>query len=376
MSGAQTDLTLEDTRDGAVLRFAGRLVVAGLAPLERAAAAVKARPGPIALDLSRVEALDTAGAWLLITLRDRLTAEGAQVTIEGTGPAEASLIETVEKALAKIEPAPPAPSGFLNWVAGVGEGVAGAWASFLDLLAFLGVTLARTAGLLVRPWRMRAAPLVHHMQEVGFNAFPIVFLMSFLIGIVLGFQGASQLQQFGAEVFVVTLIAVSLLRELGILLTAIIVAGRSGSAFAASIGSMKIREEIDAMRTLGLDPIEVLVVPRTLALLIMLPVLGFIANMAGLLGGGLMAWIELGVSPGMFVTRLYDTTGVWQLAIGMIKAPFFAIIIAVVGCWQGMLVGGSAESVGQRTTAAVVMAIFAVIIIDAVFSIFFSEMGL
>ena len=174
MSGAQTDLTLEDTRDGAVLRFAGRLVVAGLAPLERAAAAVKARPGPIAIDLSRVEALDTAGAWLLITLRDRLTAEGAQVTIEGTGPAEASLIETVEKALAKIEPAPPAPSGFLNWVAGVGEGVAGAWASFLDLLAFLGVTLARTAGLLVRPWRMRAAPLVHHMQEVGFNAFPIV----------------------------------------------------------------------------------------------------------------------------------------------------------------------------------------------------------
>lgn len=376
MCSTQTGLTLEDAREGAVLRFAGRLVVASLAPLERAAAAIPGRAGPIALDLSAVEALDTAGAWLVITLRDRLAAEGAQVELTGLDPAKAALVETVEKALAKIEPQPPEPSGFVHWVEGIGRGAVGAFATFVDLLAFFGVTLARTFGLLLRPWRMRAAPLVHHMQEVGFNAFPIVFLMAFLIGVVLGFQGASQLQQFGAEVFVVTLIAVSLLRELGILLTAIIVAGRSGSAFAASIGSMKIREEIDAMRTLGLDPIEVLVVPRLLALVIMLPVLGFVANMAGLLGGGLMAWITLGVSPGMFITRLYDTVGVWQLAIGMIKAPFFAVVIAVVGCWQGMLVGGSAESVGQRTTSAVVIAIFAVIIIDAVFSIFFSELGI
>ena len=210
------------------------------------------------------------------------------------------------------------------------------------------------------------------MEEVGFKAIPIVALMGFLIGVVLAFQGATQLKQFGAEIFVVELISISVLRELGILLTAIIVAGRSGSAFTASIGSMKVQEEIDAMRTLGLDPIEVLVIPRVVALLIMLPILGFIADIAALIGGGLMSWIDLGVSPGMFTTRLKENTGIWQFAIGMIKAPFFAVVIGVIACWQAMQVKGSAQSVGQRTTASVVQAIFMVIALDALFSIFFS----
>ncbi len=373
-ASAAPTLTPEDGSEGAVLRFAGRLVVTGLGPLEAAAARVRAS-GRMVLDLSGVEALDTAGAWLALRLKERLEAEGAQVEIRPGDPARAALLETVARAMPEPEDETPR-RGLRDRVEGVGRGTAGVVRIFVDLLGFLGLTLATLARTLVRPWRLRGASVVHHMQDAGFNAFPIVALMSFMIGVVLAFQGAAQLAQFGAEVFVVNLIAISLLRELGILLTAIIVAGRSGSAFAASIGSMKLREEIDAMRTLGLDPIEVLVLPRTLALLIMLPVLGFIANMAGLIGGGLMSWIELGVSPGMFVTRLYETTGVWQLAIGMIKAPFFAIIIAVVGCWQGMQVGGSAESVGQRTTAAVVMAIFMVMGTDAVFSIFFAELGL
>ena len=222
---------------------------------------------------------------------------------------------------------------------------------------------------------MRWTPLVHHMQATGLDAVPIVSLMAFLIGVVLAFQGAVQLRQFGAEVFVVELIAISILRELGILLTAIIVAGRSGAAFTSAIGSMKMREEIDAMRTLGLDPVEVLVVPRVLALIITLPILGFVADMAGLIGGALMAWVELGVSPGAFRTRLNETVGVWNYAIGLIKAPFFALIIGIVGCHQGFAVEGNAESLGRLTSRSVVISIFSVILADAVFSVFFSLVG-
>ena len=214
------------------------------------------------------------------------------------------------------------------------------------------------------------------MQEAGLNAIPIVGLMSFLIGIVLAFQGASQLQRFGAEVFVVNLVAISVLREIGVLMTAIIVAGRSGSAFTAQIGSMKVNEEVDAMRALGLDPIEVLILPRLLALMITLPLLTFIADLLGLLGGGLMAWIVLGISPGTFIERLNDAIGMWTFWVGMIKAPVFAATIALIGCYEGLQVGGSAESVGQRTTRAVVEAIFLVIVIDAVFSIFYQIVGI
>jgi len=199
--------------------------------------------------------------------------------------------------------------------------------------------------------------------------------MAFLIGIVLAFQGAAQLRQFGAEIFVVELIAISVLRELGILLTAIIVAGRSGAAFTAAIGSMKMREEIDAQRTLGLDPIEILVVPRVLALLITLPILGFVADVMGLVGGATMAWIELGISPGTFTTRLREEVDIWHALTGLIKAPFFALVIGIVGCHQGFAVGGNAESLGRLTSRSVVVSIFMVIVIDALFSIFFQLVG-
>jgi phospholipid/cholesterol/gamma-HCH transport system permease protein len=194
--------------------------------------------------------------------------------------------------------------------------------------------------------------------------------------VVLAFQGAAQLRQFGAEIFVVDLIAISILRELGILLTAIIVAGRTASAYTAAIGSMRMREELDAMRTLGLDPADVLFVPRILALLLMLPILGLVANVAGLLGGALMAWIELGISPAIFQTRLVEGTGMSHVLVGMIKAPFFALIIGVVGCHAGMQVERDTESLGRMTSKAVVTTIFAVILTDAVFSICFAQVGL
>jgi phospholipid/cholesterol/gamma-HCH transport system permease protein len=373
-----TDPRLDIDRTGGALRIAvsGELTIARLRAPSQILLPLRADGARQAwIDLSGLTAMDTAGAWLIVTAMGHLRDDGAIAAITGAGPDRLTLIDVVEQAMP--EPAAPAPPrGVVDRLANLGAGTVAAGASVLDALAFFGLVLARIARTCVRPKRLRLTALVHHCQESGLAAVPIVALMAFLIGVVLAFQGAVQLRTFGAEVFVVDLIAVSVLRELGILLTAIIVAGRSGSAYTASIGSMKVREEIDAMRTLGLDPIEVLALPRVLALLIMLPILGLIANLAGLAGGMLMSWAELGVSPGMFLSRLQDNTDVNHLLIGMVKAPVFALLIAVVGCWQGFRVGPSSESVGRRTTSAVVIAIFAVILTDAAFSIFFAELGI
>lgn len=370
------NLIIDDSGPVSVVRLSGRLVTEYLGQVEQAFATVPAGTGPVHIDLDGLDALDTGGAWLVSDLRARLEAAGAQVEIVDTTGTRGELIDAVVAALPTEEGVEAPPRGLIPWLAGVGEKTAGVGTSMMSLMSFVGQTLASLFGCILRPRRWRTAALVSQMEETGFNAIPIVVLMSFLIGVVLSFQGASQLRQFGAEVFVVDLIAISILRELGILLTAIIVAGRSGSAFTASIGSMKVREELDAMRTLGLDPIEVLVLPRVIALVIMLPILGFIANVSGLLGGAIMSWIELGVSPSMFITRLQENTDVWHLIIGMIKAPVFAAIIATVACWQAMQVQSSADSVGRHTTISVVQSIFLVIVADAVFSIFFAELGL
>jgi phospholipid/cholesterol/gamma-HCH transport system permease protein len=363
-------IRIETADDTTVASLAGRVVIDAVAGLRDALGRLPAS-GTVALDLSGVEALDTAGAWLVLTVRDRLAAEGATVSIRGANAAQAQLLETVAASLPKEAAAPPGARGFAGWLEGVGRSTAANAELAVELLNFLGVTMARLAGVLVRPWRLRWTSLVFQMQEAGFNAVPIVGLMCFLIGVVLGYQGAAQLSQFGAEVFVVDLISISILRELGVLLTAIIVAGRSASAFTSAIGSMKMREEIDAMRTLGLDPVEVLVVPRLIAMLIMLPVLTFIGNILGLVGGGVMAWVELGLSPAVFVTRLLDVTELRHFLVGMSKAPFFAVIIAVVGCFEGMKVEMDAASLGRRTSISVVLAIFLVIVVNALFSIFF-----
>ncbi|WP_299727240.1 MlaE family lipid ABC transporter permease subunit [uncultured Tateyamaria sp.] len=368
-------LLFEDTQDAPVLRVAGRLAIEYLEDIEPEFHKITTAAPRLRVDLDGLEALDTSGAWLIATLKTRLEAQGVSVELIDASSNRIALIDTVQEALPKEDDNAQPERGIIAWVASIGAATAAMGASALSLASFLGEVLSRFFYGVVRPRRWRTAALVSQMEETGFHAIPIVMLMSFLIGIVLAFQGASQLRQFGAEVFVVDLIAISILRELGILLTSIIVAGRSGSAFTASIGSMKVREELDAMRTLGLDPIEVLVLPRVIALVIMLPILGFIANISGLFGGALMSWIELGVSPSMFITRLQENTDIWHLIIGMIKAPFFAAIISVVACWQAMQVKGSADSVGRHTTTSVVQSIFLVIVADAVFSIFFSELG-
>jgi len=302
---------------------------------------------------------------------------GGSFRLRGATSRAEALLDTVAAALdsqkrAEGSDRPEQDQGFVEQV---GRRVAEGVSTLLGMTGYLGIFLSRLARLALRPRQFRLTALVHHCEDVGVRAVPIVALMGFLIGVVLAFQGAVQLRQFGAEVFVVDLISVSILRELGILLTAIIVAGRTASAFTAAIGSMKMREEIDAMRTLGLDTASVLFVPRILALLLMLPILGLIANVSGLVGGALMSWIELGISPEMFRVRLLEGDNVNHLGVGLVKAPVFAIIIGVVGCYCGMQVKGNADSLGQQTSRSVVAAIFLVIVADALFSIFFSELG-
>jgi phospholipid/cholesterol/gamma-HCH transport system permease protein len=331
---------------------------------------------PVRVDLSGVTRLDTSAAWALSVLKGRLAAAGQGVEIVGASAGAASLLETVTKAMPDPEPPPARRPTPLDRLAKLGEQVVGGTGFVLALTGYFGMFLARLARSIRHPGEFRLTALVHHCEDVGFKAVPIVALMAFLIGVVLAFQGSTQLRQFGAEVFVVDLIAISILRELGILLTSIIVAGRSASAFTAAIGSMKMREEIDAMRTLGLDPAALLFVPRILALVIMLPILGLIANLMGLLGGGIMAWADLGISPAMFTTRLLEGTDINHVFVGMIKAPVFAVIIGVVGCHAGMQVKSNAESLGRMTSASVVTAIFVVIVADAMFSVFFARIGM
>ena len=369
---------MKSERDGArlVVALGGRWSIAEAARLDRELRGLA--PGPaqeVSIDIAGVEALDTAGAWILYRTLKRLRGEGYAAELARARPEQSVLLDLVAANDTPVECRPPRQPPLGAFVAGVGKAAIEVLETALSMVAFLGLTATTLGRSLVQPGRIRLTALVSHMEQTGLNALPIVGLISFLIGVVLAYQGADQLRQFGAEIFVVNLVGVSIVRELGILLTAIVVAGRSGSAFTAAIGSMKVREEIDAMRTIGLDPMEVLVLPRLLALVVTLPLLAFFADAMGLLGGGLMAWISLGIGPGQFIERLGDAVPMWSFWVGIIKAPVFAFLIAMVGCYEGFQVSGSAESVGRHTTKAVVEAIFLVIVVDAAFSILFAYLG-
>lgn len=328
----------------------------------------------IIIDVKDVEKLDTAGAMVLQRiLRSCPARKISESQIVGASEAHAALLEQVESHLAPCAVAPVGENAFLMMLERLGQGVIDAYFAALQILSFIGLTLATVGRVFTNPGRMRFTSVFAHMEEAGLNAVPIVGLMSFLIGAVVAFMGAKILRQFNAEIFVVELVALSVLREFGVLLAAILIAGRSGSAFTAQIGSMKIREEIDALRVLGLDPIEVLVIPRIIALVAMMPVLAFLGAVLGLIGGILVAWSAMEISPALFLVRMQESIAMSNFWVGLIKAPFFAFAIAVVGCYQGMEVGGSAESVGQRTTLSVVQSLFLVIVLDAFFAMFFLE---
>ncbi len=329
----------------------------------------------IVIDLSGVTALDTAGAWLVHRTAKFFEAGHAQISFTGGTDAYRILLDEVARNDEPCEIEPSRRFFVIDLLERIGKATASIWDQAVSITGFFGLILLVFFRTLLNPRRLRLTSMVHHMEEAGWNAIPIVTLLTFLIGAVLAYQGSVQLKNFGAEVFTVDLISISILREIGVLITAIIVAGRSGSAYTAQIGSMKVHEEVDAMQTLALDPIEMLVLPRILALVLMLPLLVFGADLAGLAGGALVAWASLGISPTMFVNRFLENTDILQFYIGIIKAPFFAFLIGMVGCYEGLKVEGSAESVGQRTTQSVVESIFLVIIADALFSIFFVEIG-
>ena len=367
------EVSVRTAHETGTVHLSGDLTIRTVTPLYSQLSGLDADPVH-RLDLSGVTRLDTAGAWALVKFQRSCSTDAVDIT--GASAEAESLLRTVQNAWPQPEAAPQSDTSFKAWLDRFGRRIYAGMMFLRALTGYLGIFLHRLARAVRHPSEFKLTSLVHHCEEVGVKAVPIVALMAFLIGVVLAFQGSTQLRQFGAEVFVVDLIAISILRELGILLTAIIVAGRTASAFTAAIGSMKMREEIDAMRTLGLDPGMNLFVPRILALLIMLPILGLIANIAGLFGGALMAWIDLGISPAMFTTRLVEGTAVSHVFVGLVKAPVFAMIIGVVGCHAGMQVQSNAESLGRMTSNAVVTAIFAVIVADAVFSIFFARIGI
>jgi phospholipid/cholesterol/gamma-HCH transport system permease protein len=362
-----------------VFATAGDWSVATAAELDRRLRGLQLpRGGRVALDLAGLDRLDTAGAWLLLRTEHDLTARGNAVEIRNLRPHLAPLFEAV-RAEGMVVPAPhprPAHHTIAGFLAQIGEASLGLIARAFSILNFFGLICLTAGRLLVHPSRLRMTALVAQMEQTGVNAVPIVGLLAFLIGVVLAYQGADQLRRFGAEIYTVNLLGVGILRELGVLMAAIIIAGRSGSAFTAQIGTMRVNDEIDAMWTIGLDPVEVLVIPRLFGLMLTLPMLALCANLFGIFGGTLMAWGSLGITPAQFTRQLQSALYPWTFWIGLIKAPFFAFIIALIGCYEGFQVEHSAESVGRLTTLAVVEAIFLVIVADAAFSIVFSKLGI
>ena len=356
-----------DAPAGETYQIAGALTITRAGTTARE---LDALPDPLTIDISKVEKMDTVGAWLIYrTVRDR----GARVV--SATPEERSLLDQVAEADHPVKVRPDRKGGFTRLLEEIGIWMAEVGRTLLGLLGFFGATLVGFANVVRRPRRFRLNAVVQRFDVVGVRALGIIGLMTFLIGIVIGQQGAVQLQQFGAEIYTINLIGRITVRELATLMTAIMVAGRSGSAFAAQIGTMKITEEIDAMRTIGVSPIEALVIPRLLATVIMMPLLSFFAMIMSLLGGGMFVWLALDIPPLTYVQRLQEVVPLTDLWIGLIKAPVFGFIIALAGCFQGMLVQGNSEEVGLRTTTAVVQSIFMVIVLDAVFAVFFSSIG-
>ncbi|MCK1348244.1 ABC transporter permease [Bradyrhizobium sp. CW11] len=352
---------------------------ASFAPvLERMVAdAEKLAGGPqsIFIDVSEVAKLDTFGAWLIERLRRSLTQGAVEAQIAGLSANYSSLVDEVRRVRATpvVDTSTITITGMLEQIGQTVAGVAGTVAGLIDML---GAVLAAGGRTLIHPRSFRLTSTVHHLEQVCWRAVPIVVLITFLIGCIIAQQGIFHFRRFGADIFVVDMLGVLVLREIGVLLVAIMVAGRSGSAYTAELGSMKMREEIDALRTMGFDPIEVLVLPRMLALVLALPILAFLGAMAALYGGGLVAWLYGGVDPEAFLLRLRDAISIDHFIVGIVKAPVMAAVIGIVACVEGLAVQGSAESLGQHTTASVVKGIFFVIVMDGVFAIFFASIGM
>ncbi|MFC3069537.1 ABC transporter permease [Phenylobacterium soli] len=368
--------SIEPGTEGPSVRLTGDWTADAMGAAGAALRRELGRPRRVDFDLTGVGRLDTAGAFALI----KAAGEAFDLSHVQARPETVRLMTLVAQAASRKAVVRPAPTGFHELTIRVGKGVVNVGAEAIDTMVFLGhllVVLGRTAvNLVTRPKRVRWPALVGLMERAGLDAIPIVAVTSFFIGAVIALLGINQLRQFGAEVFTVELIGIAVLREFGIVITAVLLAGRSASSFAAELGSMKMNQEIDAMQVLGVDPFEALVFPRFGALLITIPLLTFVAVLAGLFGGLVVTWNVLGLGPAFFLQRIVDNVGPTHFWVGLSKAPVMAAVIAGIGCRQGLEVGVDVESLGRRVTAAVVHAIFAIIMIDAAFALMFMELDL
>lgn len=361
------------------LRPSGSWTVANATTLERLAEAVTPQLNGsdfVKVDMAEVRELDTLGAWMLEKISRRATAAGHRMEVTGVADNYAGLIEEVRQ-VNRQNPAPaPAPNPVVTKIDEIGRSAAGATEDLAVFLQMLGALFVAIFGVLRRPKSLRLTSLVYQLYKVGWQAIPIIVLITFLIGAIIAQQGIFHFRKFGADSYVVDMVGILVLRELGVLIVAIMVAGRSGSAYTAELGSMKMREEVDALSTMGLDPVEVLILPRVIALVCALPILAFIGSMAALYGGGLVAWFYGGMGPAIFIARLHDAVSVTHFEVGIIKAPFMALVIGLVACSEGLRVKGSAESLGRQTTTSVVKSIFLVIVLDGLFAVFFASIGM
>ncbi len=371
------DFTTETGSDGAIsIALSGPLVVASVGRID---ARLRALDGPIAaIDLSQVGEFDTVGAWIVVRLADQAKAQitgGSEEAVRLIAAVRGDTVDEVDEELS----GDAGVNEQLGWPGRItqatGKYVTDYGAGMVSLAGFLGALVIALGNVVRHPRRFRWTSLVRQLELVGVRALPIVGLMSFLIGIVIAQQGAVQLRQFGAEIYTVNLTGRLSMRELGVLMTAIMFAGRSGSAFAAQIGTMKLTEEVDAMRTIGVEPIEALVVPRILASVLIMPLLGFYAALLSIVGGAFISMFALDIPFVTFLSRIREVVPQHDMWVGLIKAPVFGLIVALAGCYQGMRVRGNSEEVGLKTTVAVVQAIFAVIVLDAFFAVFFTELG-
>lgn len=358
-----------------VLRLSGFWTADHSQAVEEARAQIAAKipsTGNLTLDLGAIARLDTLGALVLMRLQQGAAKTQATISFANASENANILLKEVgsHDADAPHEKS-PGPAVILA-LAGIGENVVGSGKDMVAGLSYLGAIVSALGRLMLQPWRIRLTPIIFQLDQVALRGVPIIVLISFLVGCIISQQGIFQLQRFGATPFVVDLIGILVLRELGVLLTSIMVAGRSGSAFTAEIGSMKMREEIDALRVMGLDPVEILVIPRVLALMIGLPLLTFVADMAALLGGGVVAMIYGGISVDVFLSRLQGAIALNTFLVGLIKAPFMALVIGIIASLEGMAVQGSAESLGRQVTSSVVKSIFMVIVVDGLFAMFFA----
>ena len=379
MVTAGTLISGQSRGDGLDLAAAGSWTAEHARTLEPQVDAVTrtdARVRSVAVDVTRIDQLDTFGAWLLERAIRTWTGQGRATRLIGLREDYRGLFEKVHAGTHILTPEPPKQNTIIASLESIGRTMVGAGHDLILLAQMVGALMVAVKRVALRPWTFRLTSMINHLERVGWQAVPIILLITLLIGAILAQQGIFHFRKFGADIYVIDMVGVLVLREVGVLIVCIMVAGRSGSSYTAELGAMKMREEVDALRTMGFDPVEVLILPRIVALVIAVPILTFLGSMAAIYGGGVVSWAYGGIEPPVFLSRLREAISIETFEVGILKAPFMALVIGIVACVEGLQVQGSAESLGEQTTNSVVKSIFLVIVLDGIFAMFFASIGM